>query len=64
MVALLDNMEILKTFNMADIFPYYSSEELMYSDIPTNSRSSFSQVGETDAEHVTLKYMERWDQNS
>ena len=44
-VALPDSMGILKTFNVADIFPYYSSEEPMYPDDPTNSRSSFSQVG-------------------
>ena len=60
-VALLDSMGISKTFNVVDIFPYYSLDELMYPDIPTNSRSSFFQVGETDAEHVALEYMERWD---
>ena len=41
-VALPDSMGISKTFNVADIYPYYSSDELMYLDIPTNSRSSFS----------------------
>ena len=41
-VALPDSIGISKTFNVADIFPYYSSEESMYPDIPTNSRSSFS----------------------
>ena len=43
-VALPDSMGISKTFNMADIFLYYSSEEPMYPDIPTTSRSSFSHV--------------------
>ena len=63
-VALLDSMGISKTFNLADIFSYYSSEEPMYPDIPTNSRSSFSQVGETNAEQVALEYIERWDGNN
>ena len=49
-VALPDSMGISKTFNVADIYPYYSSDKPMYSDIPTNSRSSFSLMGETDAE--------------
>ena len=62
-VALPDSMGISKTFNVEDIFPYYSSEEPMYLDIPTNSKSSFSQVWETNAEHVALEYMERWDRN-
>ena len=30
MVALPDSIGISKTFNVADIFPYYSSEEPMY----------------------------------
>ena len=63
-VALPDSMGISKTFNVADIFPYYSSKEPMYPDIPTNSRSSFSQVGETNAEQVALEYIERWDGNN
>ena len=53
-VALPDGMGLLKTFNMADIFLYYSSDEPMYPDVPTNSRSSFSQVGETNVEQVAL----------
>ena len=60
-VALPDNMGISKTFNVVDIFPYYSSEEPMYPDIPTNSKSSFSQVRETNAKQVTLEYIEKWD---
>ena len=59
MVALPNSMGISKTFNVADIFSYYSSEEPMYPDIPTNSRSSFSQVGKTNAEQVALEYMEK-----
>ena len=35
----------------------------MYLDIPTNSRSIFSQVAETNAEQVALDYMEKWDSN-
>ena len=49
-MALPDNMGISKTFNVVDIFPYYPSEEPMYPDILANSRSSFSQVGETNVE--------------
>ena len=62
-VALPDSMGISKTFIVADIFPYYALEEPMYPDIITNLRSSFSQVGETNAEQVALEYMERWDRN-
>ena len=62
-VALPDSMGISKTFNVADIFPYYPSKEPMYPDVPANSRSSFSQVGETNAEQVALDYMEKWDRN-
>ena len=58
MVALLDSMGISKTFNVADIFSYYPSEEPMYPDVPVNSRSSFSQVGETNAKHMALDYIE------
>ena len=61
MVALPDIIGISKTFNMADIFRYYSLEESMYSDILANSRSSFSKVEETNAEQVMLGYMEKWD---
>ena len=61
MVAIPDNMGIFKTFNVAHIFPYYSLDEPMYPDTPANSRSSVSQVGETNAEQVALEYMEMWD---
>ena len=60
-VALLDSMGISKTFNMADIYLHYSSDEPMYSDIPTNSRSSFSQMGEINAEEMTLEYFKKRD---
>ena len=63
-VALPDSIGISKTFNVVNIYPYYSSEEPMYPDIPTNSRSSFSQLGETNAEQVALDYMEKWDRSS
>ena len=56
-------MGISKTFNVADIYPYYSSDEPMYLDIPTNSRLSFSQVGDTNAEEVALEYLERRDRS-
>ena len=60
-VTLPNSMGIAKTFNVVNIFPYYSSEEPMYLDISTNSRSSFFQVGETNAKQVALNYMEKWD---
>ena len=59
-VALPDSIEISKTFNVADIYLYYSSNKPMYSDIP-NSRSSFFQVGETNAEDAALDFLEKWD---
>ena len=40
-VALPDNMGISKTFNVVDIYPYYSSDEPLYSDVLVNLRSSF-----------------------
>ena len=58
-VVLLDCMGISKTFNAADIYLYYCSDEPTYPDIPTNSRSTFSQVGETNTEAITLEYMEK-----
>ena len=58
-VALPNNMGISKTFNVVTIFLYYFSEEPMYPDVLTNSRSSFSHVGETNAEQVVLDYMEK-----
>ena len=42
-VVLPDSIGISNTFNVADIYPYYYSKEPMYPDIPTNSRSSYSQ---------------------
>ena len=48
-------------FSVADFYPYYSSDEPLYLEVPANSRSSFSQVGETNAEEMTLEYMEKRD---
>ena len=62
-VALPNNMGISKTFNVADIFPYYSSEEPLYLDVLSNSRSSFSQVGETNVEEMALDYLKRMDRS-
>ena len=58
-VALPDSMGISKTFNVADIYPYYSSNEPLYPDIPPNSRSNFSLMGETNAEDATLDFLEK-----
>ena len=60
-VALSDSMGISKTFNAVDIYPYYSSDEPLYPDVPTNSRSSFFQVRETNQEKVALEYLEKQD---
>ena len=54
-------MGISKTFNVTDIYPYYSSDDPLYPDVPSNSRLSFSQVGEINAKHMALDCLERWD---
>ena len=62
-VALPDSMRISKTINVVNIFLYYSSEEPLYPDAPSNSRSSFSQVGETNVEEMALDYLEKLDRS-
>ena len=62
-VALLDNMGISKTFNAVDIFQYYSSDEPLYPDFLSNSRLSFSQLGETNSEEMALDYLEKMDRS-
>ena len=37
-VALPDSIGISKTFNMADIYSYYSSDEPLYPNVLANSR--------------------------
>ena len=61
MVALADSMGISNTFNVADIYPYYHSDARLYPDIQPNSRSSFSQVRETDVEACALTFLEAYD---
>ena len=60
-VAILDSMGISKTFNAVDIFLYYSSEEPLYLDVLSNSRSSCSQVGETNMEEMAVDYLKKMD---
>ncbi|KAI5668762.1 hypothetical protein M9H77_18615 [Catharanthus roseus] len=55
-----DIMGISKTFNVADIFPFYPDDEPLY---PENSRTSFSQVGENDVEVVAEEFMTNWEKN-
>ncbi|GJT11003.1 RNA-directed DNA polymerase, partial [Tanacetum coccineum] len=50
-VGLPDHMGISKTFNMADIYPFYSDVEPLY---PENSGSSFHSVGENDGNQVGI----------
>ena len=38
-------------------------EEFLYSKGPENSRLSFSQVGETNAEQMALGGLEKWDRS-
>ena len=59
-VVLPDNLGISKTFNVADIYPYYPSNEPLYLDVQLNSRSSFFQLGETDVEERAVSYLESY----
>ncbi|PKI66603.1 hypothetical protein CRG98_013012 [Punica granatum] len=54
------SMNISCTFNVADIFPYFDSQEPLYPELPS-SRSSFSQVGEIDVEALGVEFMEKFD---
>ncbi|PKI54159.1 hypothetical protein CRG98_025454 [Punica granatum] len=54
------SMNISCTFNVADIFPYFDSQEPLYPELPS-SRSSFSQVGEIDVEALGAEFMEKFD---
>ena len=60
-VALPDSMGISRTFNLADIYPYYSSDKPLYPDIPANLRSSFSIAGGTNVEETTFDFLEKCD---
>ena len=62
-IALPDSMRISKTFNVADIYQYYSSDEPLYLDVPVNSRSIFSIVRETNVEKTALEFLEKWDRS-
>lgn len=57
-VYLPDTMRIFKTFNVADIYPFHSSDELLYPNIQVNSRSSFSEEEGTDVERLANNILE------
>ncbi|PKH89603.1 hypothetical protein CRG98_049952 [Punica granatum] len=49
-IDLPESMGISRTFNVVDIYPYNDSNEPLYPEFKTNSRTSFPQVGETNEE--------------
>ena len=59
MVSLPYGIRISKTFYVAELYSYYSSDESLYLDLLANLGSSFSQVGETNAEEMALEYLEK-----
>ncbi|XP_048133484.1 uncharacterized protein LOC125314669 [Rhodamnia argentea] len=47
------SMGISNTFNVANLSPFHESIDPLYPDPISNSRTSFSQVGENDAECIS-----------
>lgn len=47
-VDLLETLGISRTFNIADLYPFHSMDELLYPTDACNLRLSFSQVEETN----------------
>ena len=56
-----DSIGISKTFNVADIYPFHSSDKPLYPDEPNNLRSHSSQVEGTDTKCMAVDYMEHMD---
>ena len=52
-------MTISKTFNVADLYPFFPDDTPLYPD--ENSGSSSSQEGENDANGVAMGYLDKWD---
>ena len=52
-------MTILKTFNVADLYPFFPDDTSLYPD--ENSGSSSSQEGENDANGVAMGYLDKLD---
>ena len=52
--------EVVEVDHLKDRGSKFLGEHL-YPDMSANSRSSFSQVGEINAGHMTLDHMERWN---
>lgn len=52
-------MDTSKKINVADIYPFQSLDEPLYTDVPDNSRPSFSQVEKIDVDRLTDEFMNR-----
>ncbi|OWM72158.1 hypothetical protein CDL15_Pgr018041 [Punica granatum] len=60
-VDLPSSLGISKTFEVADIYPSYSSQEPLFADITQNSSSRSFRVGVNDVEQKVDDFMDRWD---
>ncbi|KAI3696644.1 hypothetical protein L6452_29086 [Arctium lappa] len=56
-VTLPDSLHISNTFNVADIYAYYDDNKFLPNE---NSRSSSSEVEDTDVEWLATRFEEQW----